>query len=91
MKWLQKQRRGEESSSMDFPEQAVKFLLKNEGYWIQSIFGSLTSACATRRFGDKTMLEAFVRIDDSLKIMKSLNVIVVATIAIIWQKETMIQ
>ena len=76
---------------MDFPEQAVKFLLKNEGYWIQSIFGSLTSACATRRFGDKTMLEAFVRIDDSLKIMKSLNVIVVATIAIIWQKETMIQ
>ena len=71
MKWLQKQRRGEESSSMDFPEQAVKFLLKDEGYWIQSIFGSLTSACATRRFGDKTMLEAFVRIEDSLKTMKS--------------------
>ena len=42
MKRLQKQRQ-EGTSSMDFPQDAVKFLLKNDDYcccWIQSILDS---------------------------------------------------
>ena len=72
---------------MDFPQHAVKFLLKNDDNNISEEFLMITSAIARRRFGDKTMSEAFVKIDDSLKIMNlSLRLIVstgVTPIAII--------